>query len=500
MSIVADFIARLGLAPDEASFEKGDKLLEGIKLGLETLGFYEAAKGLVEMVKGVSEVADHAVKAAQSIGVTTEAVQELGYAAKLSNIPQEDLEISLEHLARNMQEVKKGAGPAYDAFVKLGIGAKDLKGESLDQNLELIADKFSKMPDGATKTALAMDLFGKSGARLIPLLNSGQKGIVELRNEAEELGIVVSGETAKKFEEFNDQQSRLGAAWQGFKTQIVSALLPALSSIVNGMVAWTRANKDLIASIAHGVADGLETLVDGISSVGSGIFKAVQFLREHTDVFYSILIGLGVAIAAFAIQAAIQWAIAFWPFILIVAVIALVTLGLKKLFDYFNGATSTWSEFLTEIKNQFEELGEWVVSIPEKIEHAFGKAWDAIKSAAKAAFEWIKGLPVVKQLIALYDYFTHKTTPEEVKAYNKAGADQAKSFSTFGGVFGNYTTPSASTQNSAPVQVTYAPNLTINPSAQMDEVAIGKAARGEIDKAWAEKMRAANEALKGGVR
>ena len=60
------------------------------------------------------------------------------------------------------------------------------------------------MEDGAGKTALAIKLFGKSGADLIPLLNQGRAGIKELTDEAAKLGIVISTETAAKAEQFND--------------------------------------------------------------------------------------------------------------------------------------------------------------------------------------------------------------------------------------------------------------------------------------------------------
>ena len=42
-----------------------------------------------------------------------------------------------------------------------------------------VADAFKKMPDGAEKAGLAMKLFGKSGADLIPLLNEGADGLTK---------------------------------------------------------------------------------------------------------------------------------------------------------------------------------------------------------------------------------------------------------------------------------------------------------------------------------
>ena len=180
MGMIADLWGRLSLKTDKHSFDAGEKAIEGIKRGLEVFIGVEALRKVGEWIESTAEIGDHAVKAGQKIGVTTEAIQELAYAAKIADISQEELELSLGKLAKNLDVVAtKGKGPAAEALQRLGIQAKYLKGESLDQNLELIAEKFAAMPDGVTKTALAMELFGKSGKNMIPLLNKGHDGIVD---------------------------------------------------------------------------------------------------------------------------------------------------------------------------------------------------------------------------------------------------------------------------------------------------------------------------------
>ena len=66
--------------------------------------------------------------------------------------------------------------------------------------MKKIADKFAVMKDGSEKTALALDLFGRAGAKLIPMLNEGSAGISELQEEARALGIVLGKEDLKAAE------------------------------------------------------------------------------------------------------------------------------------------------------------------------------------------------------------------------------------------------------------------------------------------------------------
>jgi hypothetical protein len=259
--IVDELFAVLGLKPDKESFKKGEKLLEGVKGALELVAGAEALRMVGELIKSTAEAADHAVKAAQKLGVTTDAIQELGYAATIADVGQEGLEIALGKLAKNLDEVaQKGEGPAADALRRLGISMSELKGKSLSDDLGVIAEKFKAMPDGVAKTALAMELFGKAGKDMIPLLNEGKEGLAELRKEAEELGFVIDGETAKAFEKWNDDQRRVHAALVGLKNQAVAALLPVLQEVTDKVLGWLKENKELVSHLLKGLIPALIVL------------------------------------------------------------------------------------------------------------------------------------------------------------------------------------------------------------------------------------------------
>jgi hypothetical protein len=92
------------------------------------------------------------------------------------------------------------------ALNALGVSATDVHGQirPTEQVLLDLADKFSAMPDGADKAALAVKLFGKEGLAIIPFLNQGREGITALMEEAQRLGLVMSEDVARASEVFND--------------------------------------------------------------------------------------------------------------------------------------------------------------------------------------------------------------------------------------------------------------------------------------------------------
>lgn len=190
-------------------------------------------------VKNAADMADQAGKVAQKVGMTVEAFSSLKYAAGVADVGVDQLKIGLQQLSKNMQEANQGAGDAFSAFKALGIEVSDRVGgqlKSTEETLLKVAEKFAAMEDGAGKTTIAMRIFGRSGADLIPFLNQGRDGIEALRKEAERLGIVISSEAAKRAEEFNDNLTKLKASSDALAISLTSDLVKALGDAAGAML------------------------------------------------------------------------------------------------------------------------------------------------------------------------------------------------------------------------------------------------------------------------
>lgn len=423
MSAVAEFAAHLGLVPDEASFKRGDKLLEGLKHGLEVLGVAETISKIKEMVSSTVEAAVAAKELAQKVGLSTEAVQELGYAASVTGGSGEGMQVSMQHLARGLQELRtKGTGPAADGLKALKVNVHDaeIQHGNLDQVLEIVADRFAKMPDGVEKTAVAMDLFGRSGTELLPLLNKGASGIKELRDEAERLGVVIGDEGIEKAHEFELAQKRLGATLTGLKNEAVIALLPALQEMVEGLSAWVGENREAIAStleaVIHGVADAFRVVGEVVKSV-------TEFFHEHGDVAMAVITALGSTIAAFAISAAIDWVIAFAPFIEIIAILTAVILVVKDLWESIEHGQGVFADI-------GRALEDWVVGVEEK----FQAMWDYITNGFHQLWEDVKSIPILGDIISAgADLAGYLSSPGVQGGFGDSLANPATIAASYGG-------------------------------------------------------------------
>lgn len=380
---IADLAARLRIKPDKGSFDAADRLLTGVKVALGAIVAFKTVHFFAGLVEGTTELASHAVDVSKQLGITAEAVQELGYAAGQSGGNSEILEGGLKRLAATMAEAQGGSKEARKAFSALGIDMRDLKGETPDQNLEVVAEAFRRMPDGAGKAAAAMKIFGKSGVGLIPLLNEGQAGIAKLRNEAHDLGGVLDNQTAAALEDFGDQQDKIKFSIQGLKNEIVVALLPTLRDMAAGFLQWVKVNRKIIAQKIAFVVRGIVAVLRVLGRVLGAVIDVFQFFADHLGLAVTAVLALAGAMLIFkaesvaaALASAAAWARSLLSFLLLAAVLAAAILIVQDLWSWMNGGDSV-------IKDLYNSFTTWLG------ETAIGRVLGGIKAAFAATFDWI---------------------------------------------------------------------------------------------------------------
>lgn len=254
--------------------------LGGLAAGATALGVAvtAAAAGVLKLTMDIAAQADEIAKHSTRIGVTVESYQELSHAMELSGGSIGEASSSIRRLSGNMLDASQGVSTAVDAFAGLGIEAATAAGglRSVDDVLADIADEFAGMEDGSLKTARAMELFGRSGAALIPLLNQGSEGIAEMRQEAHDLGLVISDETAAAAEALNDDVTRLRGVAGGFAREIATELIPTLRDMANSLIDAVRGSQDLAGTIADLSGDALQGFVEILRTVATAVTSVTQ--------------------------------------------------------------------------------------------------------------------------------------------------------------------------------------------------------------------------------
>jgi hypothetical protein len=227
------------------------------------LGLTAATVNLARGVKGAIDEWDELGKSAQRAGFqSAQGMAEFQYAAKLAGVDASGFETAIGKLSSKMADAAGGGKEATAIFTSMGIKVKDASGglRNTEAVVSDLARAFAGYKDGPAKTALAMELFGKSGRDLIPLLNGGAEGLSKLGSEFKALRGEVSAESTRAAEAFNDNLIKLQTASGKLAHELTAQLLPSLGSITERMVIAAQKGGMLRAAMA------------GLDAVGDELF------------------------------------------------------------------------------------------------------------------------------------------------------------------------------------------------------------------------------------
>jgi len=284
------------------------KLATGVKVGLAALGVGAAVKGLNDLRAASAEAIDATGKLSDKLGASTENLIGLQHAGALAGVSNEVLDKSLTKLGVNLAQAKLKGTETDGVFKRLGLDAGQLASMDRVQAFGQIADAIGRIPNPAEQAAAAVELFGKSGADLAPLMAGGSAAIAEAQAEAQKLGLTFSRVDAAKVEQANDAWTKIGEAIGGAGNTIAITLAPALTIVfetiaeiigqANIWFANMTGGADIVTTAIGVVAKAFGTVADVVHTVGLA-FGAVQAI---------ITVGLGVMVQDLArFTGGIEW-------------------------------------------------------------------------------------------------------------------------------------------------------------------------------------------------
>ena len=291
---------------------KGLKAVAGAALNLKTafVGVAGAA-GIGLLIKSSLDATDALAKTATRIGTTTEALSRLHFAADISGVSTETLNMAMQRFTRRTAEAARGTGEAKDAIRELGLNANNLLQLDLDEQMIKLADAFGDVESDADKVRLAMKLFDSEGVALVQTLSAGSAGLRAMFDEAELLGAVMSTDAAKGVQDTKDEMARLGAVMSGLVAQFTAALAPAIGGFtkkITEMMKEVAASKggfrEFARSLAKNVLGTLLDIIRGAAKMANGFISALNKINAARIEFMRIF-GLGIIGEQQKIEAAI---------------------------------------------------------------------------------------------------------------------------------------------------------------------------------------------------
>lgn len=351
--VVTELFAKLGLEVDEAAFEAAEAVIHGLHKGLLGVvgGAVAVVGGMLEMGRETANAGFEADKLAQRLGTSTDAAQELAFAAEATGSSTESLTTSMFHMSRTIEAAREGSFEAQKALSGLGVPLSDLIKMKPDEQFTKLAGGLSKTQDAGKRATKAQAIFGRGVLDLAPLMARGEEGIRGFREEAHELGVVLSKETIEEAKEWKLQQHVLASQFDALKFKVGAFVLHGLLRLSK---AWTDFKKAHFEQVVNVLGTALAVLSSGM--LLKYIPAALTLAKSYAIIGWEA-IGAGAKAAGAFLAAQAQLALAGLG-------VVFFLLALNDLYHWFKGDKATL-------------IGKIIETWKENI-HSFGDAFRAV--------------------------------------------------------------------------------------------------------------------------
>jgi TP901 family phage tail tape measure protein len=390
-------LAYFGIDVDASQLDGADKKIKGFTANLKLAGaaigeglFFQQAKAFFsEQVQNAAHLQD----LAERFDVTVQSIKAFGFAAESAGIDMDSATRSLSILQRNLGKAGIGGkgGEQAKAFHDLGIHIKDAAGNTRPFNDILldVADAMQKLPDQSKRSAYAMELFGRQGMLLLPILSQGRKHLEGLFKEANELGSGLGSKFYNDAKEAREEFQHFGFALNSIKERILDAVLPTIIMLGGWLIEISQAVLDLTkhtnllkeAMLGIALFAGWKTIGTIVSLIEKfGLLDKVMLLLRPTIIETALAFALW-ALPAVAILSLFLLLEDFWT--MLKGGKSVIGDDIDALFGF--GASRKFVDWLTEgvskLTDDFEGFGLVV--------------WGLIAGPLKALWETFKGIGAV---------------------------------------------------------------------------------------------------------
>lgn len=258
----------------------------GVAMGAALAGITAAFAGFQSAIQAVGDFQDLAEKT----GASAEGLASLALAAGVAGNSMDEVAAASIKLTKNLTGVDDDSKAAGAAIKALGLDLQDFKKLAPEDQMDEVAKALGRFEDGAGKTAVALDLFGKSGADLLPFFK-------EL-NESGGRTVILTQEMIEQADAYADAQAKVTGELKIYAQYIAAQALPYVT-------AFTGALTDTIKEVL-GLDKGVSDLRGntGVTDFAETAVRALGFIVDSVDGVVRAFQVVGKSIGAAAAQAA----------------------------------------------------------------------------------------------------------------------------------------------------------------------------------------------------
>ncbi|MBA2881836.1 hypothetical protein HNR65_002167 [Desulfosalsimonas propionicica] len=251
------------------------------------------AAGIGYMIKRNLEAADAIAKTADSVGISTDALQEYRYMAERSGVATATLDKGIGAFTKRLGELKNESGALYSYLKKNNEGlVEQLKAtRTTDEALQVFLSSLADVENQSARTAMSAAAFSRTaGIQMTNMVKGGTDGLDQMRDKFEDLGLAIDEKYLRQAEDAVDQITNLETV---IKTQFTTAIVqagPKVAEFTGNMADWIAENDDLIT---QDIPDTLGKIASGVGKVTRGVAGLADKIGDKYDIVMDFFEGIG---------------------------------------------------------------------------------------------------------------------------------------------------------------------------------------------------------------
>ena len=263
----------------------GSSLTKGLKVAGKAMaalytGTVAVASAIAKITLSAVKYGDEIGKESQKLNMSMEGYQKWSTMLEMAGTSIDGMSMGMKTFTGILDDASNGNADALLTLNKLGLGFEDFEGLSVEDSLKKVVEQFQGMEAGAKKTKLAVDIFGRTGQELLPLLNQEKGSIDDLFQSYEDLGLIISEDAVKASEEMGDQLTLLKKSFKVASVAIGTAFMPALNSVVTGLLEMARGSESGAEQFKTGIISALKAVIDYLPKIAEFAQKIIPIIVD----------------------------------------------------------------------------------------------------------------------------------------------------------------------------------------------------------------------------
>lgn len=298
---VSRFVDVSGLRTIEKGFtaiaSSAGKVLRTLVEIVPAMGAITGAASIAGMAKLVSSYASWSqqlVTTADSMGMTTQQVQQFEDATRLAGGKVEDMDASMKGLYKTVTDMKRTGGTA-DVIAtgwanKLKININDANGHirTMSSLLPEVVQKIAAIQNPADRAAAATHLLGDRGMQLVETFRRSHQSFLQWMTDASRY-TDLTDQQKDQLQSFSEAQGHVATAFDHLGQQVAAVMANNFTPFLNKLAEFVKTHQPQIIAAVDAISKKFTAWLENPATFKSmeaglnSLVKTLGFIADHLD-------------------------------------------------------------------------------------------------------------------------------------------------------------------------------------------------------------------------